>query len=298
MTIRHLRIFTAVAREGSMNRAAARLYLSQPTVSKAVKELEDYYGVRLFERLSQRLYITGEGELLLSYARQVLDSFDRMERALRSPDRPQELRIGCSVTVGTSLINPILDQAAPALRDCQVMVEVNNTSAIEEMVLSNRVDLGLVEGLTRHPDLLRTPVLTDRLCLVCAPDHPLARRGPLKLEDLEGQPLLSREHGSVDRNQVEQLFRQRGIQLTRSWNCTNTEAIKNGAAAGRGIAVLSSLMIRRELERGELTVLQVEGLPILRPIELILHRHKYRTPAMEEFIRACRERGQEPLGTE
>ena len=116
MTIRHLRIFEAVAREGSMNRAAARLYLSQPTVSKAVKELEEYYGVRLFERLSQRLYITREGELLLSYARQVLEGFDRMERALRRPDRPQELRVGCSVTVGTALINPLRDQAAQALK--------------------------------------------------------------------------------------------------------------------------------------------------------------------------------------
>ena len=287
MTIRHLRIFTAVAREGSMNRAAARLYLSQPTVSKAVKELEDYYGVRLFERLSQRLYITGEGELLLSYARQVLDSFDRMERALRSPDRPQELRIGCSVTVGTSLINPILDRAASALRDCQVQVEVNNTSVIEEMVLSNRVDLGLVEGLTRHPDLIRTPVLTDRLCLVCAPDHPLARRGPLKLEDLEGQELLSREHGSVDRNQVEQLFRQRGIQLTRSWNCTNTEAIKNGVAAGRGVAVLSTLVVRKELDRGELVALEVEGLPILRPIEAVYHKDKFLSSPMKALLEAC-----------
>ncbi len=172
MTIRHLRIFEAVAQEGSMNRAAARLYLSQPTVSKAVKELEEYYGVRLFERLSQRLYITREGEMLLSYARQVLEGFDRMERALRRPDQPQELRVGCSVTVGTALINPLLDQAAQALKGCQVMVEVNNTSVIEEMVLSNRVDLGLVEGIVRHPDLLHIPVLTDRLCLVSAPDHP------------------------------------------------------------------------------------------------------------------------------
>lgn len=288
MTIRHLRIFEAVAREGSMNRAAARLYLSQPTVSKAVKELEEYYGVRLFERLSQRLYITREGELLLSYARQVLEGFDRMERALRRPDRPQELRVGCSVTVGTSLINPLLDQAAQALKGCQVMVEVNNTSVIEEMILSNRVDLGLVEGIVRHPDLLHIPVLTDRLCLVSAPDHPLARKKDLKLSDLEGWELISRERGSVDRNQFEQLLRQEGIRMVRSWNCTNTEAIKNGVAAGRGVAVLSSLVIRKELDRGELVTLEVKGLPIFRPIEAVYHKDKFLSTPMKALLEVCR----------
>lgn len=287
MTIRHLRIFEAVAREGSMNRAAARLYLSQPTVSKAVKELEEYYGVRLFERLSQRLYITREGELLLSYARQVLEGFDRMERALRRPDRPQELRVGCSVTVGTSLINPLLDQAAQALKGCQVMVEVNNTSVIEEMILSNRVDLGLVEGIVRHQDLLHIPVLTDRLCLVSAPDHPLARKKDLKLSDLEGWELISRERGSVDRNQFEQLLRQEGIRMVRSWNCTNTEAIKNGVAAGRGVAVLSSLVIRKELDRGELVTLEVKGLPILRPIEAVYHKDKFLSTPMKALLEVC-----------
>lgn len=287
MTIRHLRIFEAVAREGSMNRAAARLYLSQPTVSKAVKELEEYYGVRLFERLSQRLYITREGELLLSYARQVLEGFDRMERALRRPDRPQELRVGCSVTVGTALINPLLDQAAQALKGCQVMVEVNNTSVIEEMVLSNRVDLGLVEGIVRHPDLLHIPILTDRLCLVSAPDHPLARKKNLKLADLEGWELISRERGSVDRNQLELLLRQEGVRMVRSWNCTNTEAIKNGVAAGRGVAVLSSLVVRKELDRGELVALEVEGLPILRPIEAVYHKDKFLSSPMKALLEAC-----------
>lgn len=289
MTIRHLRIFEAVAREGSMNRAAARLYLSQPTVSKAVKELEDYYDVRLFERLSQRLYITREGELLLSYARQVLEGFDRMERALRRPDRPQELRVGCSVTVGTALINPLLDRAAQALKGCQVMVEVSNTSVIEEMILSNRVDLGLVEGIVRHPDLLHLPVLTDRLCLVSAPDHPLARKKELKLSDLEGWELISRERGSVDRNQFEQILRQEGIRMVRSWNCTNTEAIKNGVIAGRGVAVLSTLIVQKELERGELVALEVEGLPILRPIEAVYHKDKFLSAPMKALLEVCGE---------
>lgn len=289
MTIRHLRIFATVAREGSMNRAAARLYLSQPTVSKAVKELEEYYGVRLFERLSQRLYITREGERLLPYACQALEAFDRMERAMGQPQRPQELRVGCSVTVGTALINPLLDRAGPELAKCRVMVEVNNTAAVEKMVLTNQVDLGLVEGTTDQPDLVHLPILTDRLVLVCTPHHPLAGKGPLKLADLEGWELISREQGSVDRNQFEQLLRQEGIRMIRSWNCTNTEAIKKGVAAGRGVAVLSTLMVQEELDRGELVVLEVEQLPILRPVEAIYHKDKFLTPPMEALLAVCRE---------
>ena len=111
MTIRHLKIFTTVADEKGMSAAAKKLHISQPSVSQAIAELEKYYGVKLFERLSQKIYLTKEGELMLSFSRHILDSFDQMEEAMNQSVEHTHLHIGCSVSVGTCLINDILDKA-------------------------------------------------------------------------------------------------------------------------------------------------------------------------------------------
>ena len=145
MTIRHLKIFTVVADEGGMSKAAKKLYVSQPTVSQAIAELEKYYGVRLFERLSQKLYLTREGELMLSYSRHILDSFEQMEEAVYHAARKPSLRIGCSVSVGTCLINDILDEAKERIPECEINVLVENSADIEQAILNNEVDLGIVE---------------------------------------------------------------------------------------------------------------------------------------------------------
>lgn len=128
MTIRHLEIFTAVVNEGSMSAAAKKLHISQPSVSLAVSELEKYYGIKVFERLSQKLYITKEGELMLSYSRHILDSFNKMESAINEAAAKPTLKIGCSVSVGTCLINDILDKAGEKLITLNMLNGVNYVS--------------------------------------------------------------------------------------------------------------------------------------------------------------------------
>ena len=108
MTLRHLTIFIKVADLGGMNKAKA-LHISQPSISQAVSELERYYGVKLFERLSQKIYLTKEGELLLFFSRHIVDSFSKMEETMHQAVKKSQLQIGCSVSVGTCLINGILD---------------------------------------------------------------------------------------------------------------------------------------------------------------------------------------------
>ena len=100
MTIRHLQIFVAVADCGKMRAAAERLHISQPSVSQAVRELESYYNIKLFERLSQRIYITETGKKLLPYARHIIDSFETMEGFINDTSSGNVIRVGGSVSVG------------------------------------------------------------------------------------------------------------------------------------------------------------------------------------------------------
>lgn len=287
MTLRHLKIFLCVAESGGMTAAAQKLYVSQPTVSQAISELEKYYGVRLFERLSQKLYITEDGQKMLYYARHIIDTFSDMENVMREAGENPQLNIGCSVSVGTYLVNRLLDMAEERLKKCRVNVTVDNTSCIEKMILSNEADIGIVEGVVTDPDLVITPVCEDKLMLVSGKSHKLAGRKNLKFSDLDGENFISREKGSTDRNQLERLLDENKITLNRCWHSSNTEAIKNAVMHGRGITAISSMLVEKECAAGELVMLDVEGLPVNRTINLIYHKNKYISPSIGIMLDVC-----------
>ena len=238
-------------------------------------ELEKYYGVKLFERLSQKIYLTKEGELMLSFSRHILDSFEQMEESMNQAVEKRMLTIGCSVSVGTCLIDGILDEAKQRIPKCQISVIVANSSEIEQEVLTNGVDLGIVEGIIRNRDLIVTPVCEDELVLVCSKEHPLAKEKLVTMEMLQGQDYVSRESGSAERNQFEQLFEEYGLQLNRTFCSTNTEAIKNAVIRGRGIAIFSKRMIKDEVSDGRMVIVPVKDVSVKRNIDLVLHKNKY-----------------------
>ena len=275
MTIRHLKIFTTVADLGGMSKAAKELHITQPSISQAIAELEKYYGVKLFERLSQKIYLTKEGELMLSFSRHILDSFEQMEAAMNQAVEKSSLRIGCSVSVGTCLIEEILDEAKERIPQCQISVIVTNSSEIEQLILTNEVDVGIVEGILKNKDLVITPVCEDELVLVCNMNHPLAKETMVTLDMLQGQDYASRESGSAERNQYEKLFEDAGLQLNRVFCSTNTEAIKNAVIHGRGIAVFSRRMVKQEVEQGEMVVIPVRNVAVKRNIDFVMHKNKY-----------------------
>lgn len=281
MTIRHLKIFNEVADAGGMSMAAKRLHISQPTVSQAIAELEKHYGVKLFERLSQKIYLTGEGELMLSFSRHILDSFTQMEKALDDAAKKASLRIGCSVSVGTCLIHDILDEAAKRMPECEISVLVANSSDIEQNILNNEVDLGIVEGILKSRDLITTPVYEDELVVVCGKNHALAHEKKVTLDMLQGQDYISRESGSRERNQIEKIFEDYGIYLKRTFCSTNTEAIKNAVIRGRGIAIFSKRMVEKEWKAGEMVILPLEGISAARNIHLAMHKNKYVSESMK-----------------
>lgn len=275
MTIRHLKIFTTVADAGGMSKAAKELHITQPSISQAIAELEKYYGVKLFERLSQKIYLTKEGELMLSFSRHILDSFEQMEKAMNQAVEKSSLRIGCSVSVGTCLIEEILDEVRERIPQCQISVVVTNSSEIERAILTNEVDIGIVEGILKNKDLVITPVCEDELVVVCGRQHPLGRETSVTLDMLQGQDYASRESGSAERNQYEKLFEEAGLQLNRVFCSTNTEAIKNAVIHGRGIAVFSRRMVKEAVARGEMLVIPVRDITVKRNIDLVMHKNKY-----------------------
>ena len=196
MSIRHLRIFITVASLQNMSAAAEQLFITQPSVSQAIKELEQYYGVRLFERLSKKLYLTQSGEALLKYATHLIQSFDEMETMMKNKSDVISLRIGASITVGGSLINRILNEFNEQHPKIKTQVMIRNTRKIERLLLSSKLDVALVEGKVSSKDLISKSVYEDQLILVVGKQHPFYGCDKLSIYDLQGQDIIAREEGS------------------------------------------------------------------------------------------------------
>lgn len=287
MTIRHLQIFVAVADCGKMRAAADRLHISQPSVSQAVRELETYYNVKLFERLSQRIYITETGRKLLPYARHIIDSFENMEGFLNDTSAGNMIRVGGSVSVGTRLLPSLIKRLEEVVPGIDVRVVVDNTAAIEGMIQRSELDIAVVEGIVRSGELVKKDVCDDELMLVVGPEHELFDHPDITLGGLTGHALISRETGSVERNQFEQFLLEHEIRMKNKWSCSNTETIKKAVMNGEGIAILSRLVIEKEIARGEVHALNVENIQMKRKIKLIYHKNKFISQSMERFIEIC-----------
>ena len=153
MTLRHLRIFLAVCREGSATAAAEKMYVAQPTVSVAIRELESHYGVTLFDRIGRRLFLTEAGEQMRSYAQHIVALLDEMEVRSQDWEETGTLRLGSSITIGTVQLPGIsarLQKLYPKLR---IEVMICNSDTVEAALLNNEIDLGLIEGECRRRKL-------------------------------------------------------------------------------------------------------------------------------------------------
>lgn len=288
MTIRHLKIFTAVVECGNMHRAAGQLFISQPSVSQAVKELETYYNVKLFDRVSQKLHLTPVGSMYYDHAKRIIAAFDSLDLAIKNAAAHPTLRFGASISVGTCLLNDILDQLELVFPDLDTHVIINNTTAIERHILNSVLDLAIVEGSITNSELVLVPVFQDELVIIVGKKHPFYRLDSIALEQLRGQDYISREDESANRNQFEQLLMQNHIFVNKKWLCTNTEAIKEAVIHGRGFSILSKMITAREVERGSLKIIPVENVLVERTFHLIYHKDKFLSPAMQEAIRISR----------
>ena len=290
-TIRHLRIFIAVAEAGKMSLAAKSLYIAQPTVSQAMAEIEAEYGVRLFERLSKKLRITQQGQLLLTYARRIVSLFDEMERDMRDAAVPSLLRVGATVTAGAGLLPQLAAQHEASQPQARIQAYVDNTQVVEQMLLRGELDLAIIEGTISSPELTTEPVAEDELILACGPGHPLAGQSCVRPEQLEGQAFILREQGSGVRARFEQYLSDRRIQIQTKWVCHSADAILSAAAAGQGLAVVSELLAEPWFRQGLLRRLPLSDARLTRQFCLVWHKDKYLSPPLLELmdlIRACR----------
>ncbi|HHV19729.1 MAG TPA: LysR family transcriptional regulator [Thermoanaerobacterales bacterium] len=287
MTIRHLRVFIAVVDAGSMTAAAKKLFIAQPSVSQTISELESYYKIRLFERLSKKLYITEEGKRFLSYARHIVSSFDEMEHKMRQAAGNSVLKIGASITVGTCVLSKLYELFLARYPKVDIESVVDNTTVIEEMVLKSQLDFGLVEGPIHSKDIISKPFMDDELILICGSKHPFRAKGHVTIQEVAEADLILRERGSGTRELFENTMSAKGMNLNIKWVCNNSEAIKNAVISNMGVSVISKMAVDYELKNNKLFHIIIDNIKLTRKFNIIYHKNKYISKVIEDFWNLC-----------
>lgn len=271
MNLKLLEAFLAVIDYKTMSAAANKLFTTQPNISIMIKDLEDYYSTRLFNRVSKRLYLTPEGEKLEKYGRKVIADFKEMNEAMFS--QTKIIRIGSSVTVGQYLLNGYLEKLKLLMQNVGFEVIINNTSEIEKLLLSNRIDIAIVEGKINSKKIIQVEILKDELVAVISNDYPLDHNIE-KLSDLELLPWISREEGSNHRNQFEMDMNERKIHPQIIFRATNLETIIQAVENKYGFAIISKIAAGEALKKQSLKQLNFADYRCTRSIRYIYNKNQ------------------------
>lgn len=277
MNLHHLRVFHAVAHSGNFSHAAQRLFLSQPAVSVQVRRLEQALGVPLVEVYGRQVHLTQAGLRLREYADQILRMEKDAEEAMAEFQDPARgfIRVGASTTPGTYLLPGLIAAFRRSHPGIQVNPVIGNTRTITGQLLANELDMGIVgEETPAESALILEPWMTDHMVIIAPPDHRLSRAATVSSEAVLAEPLILREPGSSTREVFIANLQTRGLKAEPVMELSSTEAVKQAVTAGLGLAVVSLLAVRGELEAGRLRLLNVADLRMVRQLFLARHAGK------------------------
>ena len=275
IALRQLNIFKMVAQEKSITLAAKKLFLTKPAVSMALNELENQLGHKLFDRHNNRLLINEFGLKLQPLADELLDRTQDIESLFdEKTSLTGQLKIGASDTIGNQVVPYLLKDFRLETRHTKQNLTIFNSTDIYEKLAKFELDIALVEGRAKYDNLSIIPWLSDEMCIVCAPDSPLANIVIKQIKDLESQDWIFREEGSGTKHYFMHFLEPELKNWRISFQLTNTEAIINSVAAGLGVACLSKLAVSHAVKDKRLIMLNLPKNQT-RQYYLVHHKEKY-----------------------
>lgn len=272
MTLRHLYIFLAVCREENMTKASKKLFMTQPSVTQAIKELEGYYQVNLFDRDGKRIRISDEGYKLLPIAENIIKRFEESKEIMRGNDFYQ-IKLGASATIGTYLLDNFISKAA-SLKNIEIKYFVDNTFKIEEKILKGILDIAVVEGDIHSSKINVSPFFEDELVLISSRKDSFFKNKKIEMNNLNGINFVSREDGSGTKETLDSIFFNKNISVKNIATVNSIEAIKNLVISNVGYSIVPKISILKEYRTGLLDYYEIEDLKIIRNFKLISLKNK------------------------
>ncbi len=279
VSMQQLDALVHLVEERSFSRAARRMYLSQPSLTKHIRNLEDALGAKVVNRASRAFTLTPEGRVVYDYARRILklreEAVDRVMRVRAAEEG--DIRIAASTIPATYILPYALGEFRTKYPGIRAAVRAADSSDVIEAVLANGAEIGFIGKEPAGAKLAAEPLWRDRMVLAVPASHPWAKRKSIRLRELEKEPFVIRERGSGTRETFERCLAEAGkTDLSRfsvAAEMGSSEAVKEAVIAGVGVSVISIYAIRREVAAGVLAAIAIEGCPVERFFHVIHRRH-------------------------
>ncbi|RVU86119.1 LysR family transcriptional regulator [Leucothrix sargassi] len=296
MSDRRLQVFHAVARMLSFTKAAEVLHMTQPAVTFQIRQLEEQFDTRLFDRAHNKVSLTDAGHLVFEYAERIFEQYSEMENAIREMTGTfnGSLTIGASTTIAEYMLPALLGDYNEENPDIRLRLRVSNTEGIVSMIENNVIDLGVVEGPVANKNLLVEVCRYDDLVVVVPPNHPLLEQVDseqgLSLASVFEHQFICREPGSGTREVITEYLLDSGLEKSLLKSCLelgSPESIKGAVEAGMGVSILSSVSIAKELKLGTLKAIPLNP-ALKREFSFVRQRQKFKVKAMDELLEFAR----------
>ncbi len=292
MSDRRLQVFHAVARLLSFTKAAEVLHMTQPAVTFQIRQLEEQFDTRLFDRAHNRVSLTEAGHVTFEYAEVIFEKYSEMENAVHeiTGNISGSLTLGASTTISEYMLPALLGDFNQKNPEVLLRLRVSNTEGIVSMVENNVIDLGIVEGPVTNKNLLVEVCRKDDLVAVVPADHALANEKTINVKKVLNYPFICREEGSGTREVIVEYLKSQGLgkhALKACLELGSPEAVKGAIEAGMGISILSSVSVSKEIKLGMLKTIPLDP-PLSREFSFVRQRQKFRVRTMEELLEFAR----------
>ncbi|MFC0472577.1 LysR family transcriptional regulator [Halalkalibacter kiskunsagensis] len=286
MNIDHLKIFVTVVELRHFSKAAKLLNLSQPNVSLHIRNVENELETTLFIRSPKQVKVTAAGEKFYIKAKEILSLYEEAKQEIADQKHIVQgtIKIGASFTIGEYILPRVLAEYANEHPGVNVEVIVGNTEEVISKTRSNELDISLIEGEVIDHEIEAVPFMNDEIIIIAPTNHPLSQLRMVKPELLQDQVWILRESGSGTRAYSNQLIQNLNLHVRRSFVFSSSQGIKEAVSAGLGIAMISRLTVRKELELGELKEINVANRRFTRKLSIIKGRHDFVSRAHDLFI--------------
>ncbi len=292
MADRRLQVFHAVAKHLSFTKAGEALHMTQPAVTFQIKQLEERFNTRLFDRGGGRISLTPAGTLVLDYAERILSLSTEMDIrvAEMTGQMSGSLLVGASTTIAEFILPPILGEFNVRYPQVRARLTVGNTEVIANAIAAHTLDIGLIESEVSHPTLQCEVCGDDELQVICMPTHPLGQYSEVDARSLLAHEFIAREAGSGTREVTDDYLRACGVEpgsLKILMELSSPEALKGFVATGLGFSIVSRASFEKERQLGTLVAIPLRP-RLKRAISLIYPRERFRSRVVLTFVEFAR----------
>lgn len=290
MNLNQLKMFHLAVKSGSLSAAARTLSVSQPAVTKALKKLQDYYGIKLILNSGNGITTTTAGDELFEITENLFSLEADAEELLDSymDAANQRLNIASSESFGAYYLPDIIETLSDHFPDAEITLEMGTTDFVIEQIKNRQADIGFTSYRQTHPLLLFLPSFEENLQIICHPAHPIAQTPKIHPTDLNGCRLVRHEPGSFPHKTMSQLIEKYQLNVdARQYSLTSSEAIKAMVQKNLGVAIISQKTIAKELELGLLKAVDIDEPLVQRRFYICLRRNKVASKMLHHLTELC-----------